>query len=143
MRNNDEQWMRQALDLARQAALMGEVPVGAILVKEGTVIATGHNQPITCVDPTAHAEIMALREGAKNLGNYRLNGTTLYVTLEPCAMCIGAILHARVERLVFGAFDPRGDASRLSHRLQWVGGVLAEPCAEILQTFFREKRLKT
>lgn len=142
--------MLQALALAERAAEAGEVPVGALLVKAGEVIAEGWNQPIGNNDPTAHAEITALRRAAQALKNYRLPGTTLYVTIEPCTMCVGAMLHARVERLVFGATEPRAGAvvSRFqlldqpgyNHRIQWQGGVLAEPCGNLVKRFFQARR---
>lgn len=142
--------MRRALDLAAQAAEQGEVPVGALIVGAGAVIAEGANRPIIAHDPTAHAEIVALRAAAKILGNYRLPGTTLYVTLEPCAMCAAAIIHARVSRLVFGAGDPKAGAvhsvydlianPRLNHAVEWTGGVLEAECAELLRSFFRSRR---
>lgn len=148
--NQDEYYMQQALALAERAAEQGEVPVGAVLVKDDSMVAQGWNQPIGLCDPTSHAEINALRAGAKVLDNYRLLDTTLYVTLEPCVMCIGAILHARVGRLVFGASDPKAGAvssvfqiteeTRLNHRIIWHGGVLAEQCSNILKQFFRQRR---
>ena len=147
----DQGWMHHALRLARQAAELGEVPVGAVLVgAEGQLLAEGHNRPIADHDPSAHAEMQALRAGAKALGNYRLPGTTLYVTLEPCVMCAGAIVHARVQRLVFGAPDPKAGAvnavydvignPRLNHTVQWTGGVLEAECGQILRDFFRSRR---
>jgi tRNA(adenine34) deaminase len=146
----DEAWMRHAIRLARRAELLGEVPVGAVLVKDGICLAEGWNSPIANNDPTAHAEINALRETGKRIGNYRLVETTLYVTLEPCAMCVGAIIHARVKRLVFGAFDPKrgavcsalslADALFLNHKLSWDGGILEAECSEILKDFFRIRR---
>ncbi len=148
--HDDQQFMDMALAQARQAAQCGEVPVGAVLVKDGQVIATGRNAPIGSHDPTAHAEIMALRAGAQALGNYRLEGCELFVTLEPCAMCSGAMLHARLDRVVFGAADPKtGTAgsvlnlfanSQLNHRTQVLGGVRSEACASLLQGFFRTRR---
>lgn len=146
----DAHWMRQALALAQRAAELGEVPVGAVLVRDGALLAEGHNRPITDHDPSGHAEMIALRAGARVLGNYRLPGTTLYVTLEPCVMCAGAIIHARVQRLVFGAPDPKAGAvnavydvianPRLNHAVQWTGGVLAEDCGRVLRDFFRARR---
>jgi tRNA(adenine34) deaminase len=143
--------MALALAQARQAAAAGEVPVGAVVVKDGQVIATGRNAPIASLDPTAHAEVVALREAARLLGNYRLDGCTLYVTLEPCAMCSGAMLHARVDRVVFGATDPRTgvagsvlnlfDHAQLNHQTQLTGGVLAPACGQLLKDFFRTKRM--
>lgn len=146
----DEKWMREALVLARQAEAAGEVPVGAVLVKDGALIGSGWNQPIGAHDPTAHAEVMALRAAASLEGNYRLTGTTLYVTLEPCAMCAGALVHARVQRLVYGAADPKAGAAgsvfdivcaqALNHRLEVEGGVLSEECGKLLREFFSLKR---
>lgn len=137
--------------LAQRAATEGEVPVGAILVLDNAVIGEGWNRPIGAHDPTAHAEIQALRDAGQRLGNYRLPGTTLYVTLEPCVMCAGAIIHARVDRVIYGAPDPKAGAcgsvfellpsnSRFNHRTDCRGGVLAEDCAEILRAFFRARR---
>ena len=146
----DAHWMRQALAQAQAAGQAGEVPVGAVVVRGGEVIATGRNAPVQGQDPTAHAEIMALRAAAQRLGNYRLEGCTLYVTLEPCAMCSGAMLHARVPRVVFGAADPKTGAAgsvvdlfaspQLNHQTQVQGGVLADECAALLAAFFRERR---
>ncbi|MGR8932855.1 MAG: tRNA adenosine(34) deaminase TadA [Gammaproteobacteria bacterium] len=148
--SNDAQWMRHAIRLAQRAEARGEVPVGALLVKDDRCIAEGWNEPIASNDPSAHAEIVALREAGRHLKNYRLIDTTLYVTLEPCVMCMGAILHARVKRLVFGAYDPkRGavcssmslvDAAFLNHRIAWQGGVSQDACAEMLLEFFRQRR---
>jgi len=142
--------MRYAFRLAQRAEQQGEVPVGAIVVKDEQCIAEGWNSSIATHDPTAHAEIMALRKAGLALENYRLTGATLYVTLEPCVMCMGAISHARVERLVFGAFDPKrgavchalslSDASFLNHRINWVGGILEINCSELLRDFFRARR---
>lgn len=150
MSESDEHWMRLALDCARQAQDLGEVPVGAVLVGDGQEIARGFNTPIRDSDPSAHAEMIALRRAAQRLGNYRLPGTTLYVTLEPCAMCAGAIIHARVQRLVFGAADPKAGAvnsvydliaqPRLNHTVEWTGGILADECSALLRTFFRQRR---
>jgi tRNA(adenine34) deaminase len=146
----DTIFMQQALSQAHNAYLLGEVPVGAILVKNEQIIATGFNQPIGEHDPTAHAEIMALRAAATLLGNYRLPGCELFVTLEPCAMCAGAMLHARLARVVYGAPDPKTGAAgsvvnlfaeqQLNHHTEIVGGVLAEPCSSLLKTFFAERR---
>jgi tRNA(adenine34) deaminase len=150
MNEIDEKWMLEALTLARQAEAEGEVPVGAVIVKDDEIIGRGWNHPIAAHDPTAHAEIIALREAAQTLENYRLADTSLYVTLEPCAMCAGAMVHARVGRLVFGANDPRAgaagtvfnlvQASALNHRLAVTGGVLAEECSAILKRFFAQRR---
>lgn len=146
----DERFMQHALCLAEKAALLGEVPVGAVLVLDNEVIAEAHNAPISQRDPSAHAEILALRAGATYLNNYRLPKTTLYVTLEPCLMCAGALVHARIERLVFGAFDQRAgavcscgttlDASFLNHRVTYANGVLAAQSAQLLQAFFKARR---
>ncbi len=147
----DEAFMRQAMALARRAEAEGEVPVGAVLVLDGEVIGEGWNRPITGNDPTAHAEIIALRDAGQRMKNYRLPGTTLYVTLEPCPMCAGAIIHSRVSRVVFGAVDPKGGAAgsvfrllpsdnRFNHYVQAEGGVLAGECAELLRAFFRSRR---
>lgn len=142
--------MQRALELARLAEETGEVPVGALLVKDETVIAEGWNQPIATHDPTAHAEMLVLRAAGPLLGNYRLVDTTLYVTLEPCAMCMTAIVHARIKRLVFGAGDPKrgavcsalhlADAAFLNHTVEWRGGVLEGACSAQLKRFFRERR---
>jgi tRNA(adenine34) deaminase len=147
----DEHFIKWALDEARKAFLAGEVPVGAVVVREGRIIASAHNAPVGLCDPSAHAEILALRRAAIAEGNYRLTGTTLYVTIEPCLMCAGALVHARISRLVFGAPDPKGGAvvslyrvledDRLNHRIEVKGGVLGEACGELLSRFFREKRL--
>jgi tRNA(adenine34) deaminase len=146
----DEVFIRHALLLARRAEVAGEVPVGAVVVREGRIIGEGWNRPIGQHDPSAHAEIVALRDAAQKLGNYRLSGSTLYVTLEPCVMCAGAIVHARVSRLVFGADDPKAGAvrsvydvianPRLNHRVDWRGGVLGDECGERLRAFFRARR---
>ena len=143
-------FMREAMGLAEEAARNGEVPVGAVVVKDGEVIGRGWNRPISAADPTAHAEIVAMREAATKLGNYRLVGCELYVTLEPCAMCVGAMLHARVARVVFGARDPKTGAcgsvvdlpavERLNHHAAFEGGVLAEECGALLKKFFAERR---
>ena len=148
----DQELMQVALQLAKQAALAGEVPVGAIVIKDGVIIGSGSNTPIVNHDPTAHAEIQAMRAAAIHLGNYRLVGCTLYVTLEPCAMCSGAIQHARIARLVYGASDPKTgacgsvvnlmDEPKLNHHTQVTRGVLAEPCAQVLSEFFAARRKK-
>ena len=142
--------MQIALEQARQAACMGEVPVGAVLAHGETLLAAAANRPIASNDPTAHAEILAIRQGAEKIGNYRLVDTTLYVTLEPCIMCMGAILHARIQRLVFGALDPKTGAAQsrytigldglLNHRLEISGGVLGLECSQILKDFFKVRR---
>ena len=148
--HSDQDWMQHALTLAAKAEADGEVPVGALLVQDDTVIAEGWNRPIGGHDPTAHAEVMALRAAGQALQNYRFTETTLYVTLEPCLMCVGAIVHARVSRLVFGAHDPKSGAVEsvcqafelpgLNHRVKVTGGVLAEACAGQLKTFFHARR---
>lgn len=148
---DDERWMLRALALAERAAAEGEVPVGAVLVKDGESVGDGWNRPIAEHDPSAHAEIRALRDAGQRLRNYRLPGTTLYVTLEPCPMCAGAIVHARVARVVFGALDPKGGAcgsvfallpsdERFNHRTECTGGILAEPCSQLLRLFFLGRR---
>lgn len=146
----DEAWMRQALALARRACQQGEVPVGAVLVRQQVVLAKACNGPIGACDPTAHAEVLAVRAAAARIGNYRLTGTTLYVTLEPCPMCVGALVHARVSRVVFGAHDPKSGAAggatdltqcaAFNHRIAFSGGVLGEPCAALLRAFFEARR---
>lgn len=148
----DIEWMRYALTLAQQAEKEGEVPVGAVLVRNDEFIGQGWNCPITKHDPTAHAEIESIRAAGQYLSNYRLMGTTLYVTLEPCVMCAGAIIQARIERVVFGAFDPKGGAAgsvlnilpgdQLNHRVACCGGILAESCGMLLSRFFRARRRK-
>ena len=150
MNQSDEHWMRHALSLAEQAAEQGEVPVGAVLVRDDVVIGEGFNRPIADHDPSAHAEMLALRAAGLSQSNYRLPSTTLYVTLEPCVMCAGAIIHARVQRLVFGALDPKAGAvssvydvisqPRLNHVVECTGGVLEEECSAILKDFFRARR---
>jgi tRNA(adenine34) deaminase len=146
----DEDYMRLALSAAAQAGAAGEVPVGAVIVKQGEVMATGFNQPIGCHDPTHHAEIAALRAASAALGNYRLPGCTLYVTLEPCVMCAGAMMHARIARVVYGAPDPKTGAcgsvvnlfaeAQLNHHAEVLGGVLADECGTMLSSFFAERR---
>lgn len=148
--DNDQHWMQLALAQAQLAAAAGEVPVGAVLVRDGQLLGAGFNQPIGRCDPTAHAEIVALRAAAQQAANYRLPGATLYVTIEPCAMCAGALVHARVQRVVFGAPEPRAgavvsavqllDGPQFNHRVAYSGGVLAEACAELMQRFFRDRR---
>jgi tRNA(adenine34) deaminase len=147
---SDEQFMRTALDLAKQAQATGEVPVGAVVVKDGEIIGRGFNAPISQRDPSAHAEMQALREAARNLGNYRLVGCELFVTLEPCLMCAGAIMHARIARVVYGASDFKTGVcgsllnlfaeERLNHHTQVAGGVLAEECGLMLSSFFAMRR---
>lgn len=149
--NTDSTWMQLALDLAREAAKKGEVPVGAIVVKNGQIIGQGSNKPIGLHDPSAHAEIIAMRAAAQHLGNYRLVDCTLYVTLEPCAMCAGAIQHARIARLVYGACDAKTGACgsvvnlmnepKLNHHCEVIGGVLAAECGAVLSDFFKQRRL--
>ena len=145
-----EHWMRQALAHARRAGELGEVPVGAVLVANGEIIGEGFNQPISSHDATAHAEICALRHASQNQQNYRLPGTVLYVTIEPCTMCTGALVHARVETLVFGAREPRAgvvvsqqqllDASYFNHKVTYLEGVLRDECAALMQDFFQRRR---
>jgi tRNA(adenine34) deaminase len=142
--------MRAALEQAREAARRDEVPVGAVVVINGEVVGAGFNQPRGAQDPTAHAEIVALRDAARHVGNYRLTGSTLYVTIEPCQMCVGAMVHARVARLVYGALEPRAGAVEsamrahehpaLNHRMAATGGVLEAECRDMIQEFFRERR---
>jgi tRNA(adenine34) deaminase len=146
----DRQFMQQALEQAGLAALAGEVPVGAVIVRNGQVIARAFNQPITNHDPSAHAEMLALRQAALSEKNYRLPGTTLYVTLEPCTMCAGAMLHARVDRIVYGAADPKTGAAgsvldvfsskQLNHQTVIEGGVMGQECGQLLRDFFKERR---
>ncbi len=150
MTTSDQQCMQAAFELAREAGAAGEVPVGAVVVLDGEIVGHGANAPIANHDPTAHAEIQALRDAASNVGNYRLTGSTLYVTLEPCAMCAGAMVHARVARLVYGCSDPKTGAAgsvfdlvqtdELNHRLEVVSGVLEDESRELLQAFFRARR---
>jgi len=147
---SDELWMEEALREAQRALTMGEVPVGAVVVHEGRVIGRGSNRPISSNDPTAHAEILALREAAQTIGNYRLLDCDLYVTVEPCAMCAGAITHARIRRLIYGAEDAKAGAvhsmlqvlnhPKLNHQAEVTCGVLAARCMDLLQSFFRERR---
>jgi len=144
--------MRTALSEARKAAEAGEVPIGAVIVHDGAIIAQGQNSVVRTSDPTAHAEIVAMRHGAAILGNYRLNGCTLYVTLEPCAMCAGAVIHARIDRLVYGTPDPKAGACgsvlsvlnhpQLNHQMQVTQGVLSEQCGDLLRVFFRNRRAR-
>lgn len=147
---SDEDWMRYALTLAHKAAELGEVPVGAVLVKDNQLLSEGWNQPIVGHDPTAHAEIVAIRNAAESVQNYRLPGTTLYVTIEPCSMCAGAIIHARISRVVFGASEPRAGAAgsvlnllqneQLNHQAKVTSGLLAEECGQVLKGFFALRR---
>jgi tRNA(adenine34) deaminase len=149
----DARFMRQALTQAAEARQRGEVPVGAVVVLEGAVIGAGFNQPISARDPTAHAEIVALRTAASHLRNYRLAGAVLYVTIEPCQMCVGAMVHARIARVVYGAREPKAGAIEsamrahehpsLNHRLEAVGGVLEAECREVMQEFFQSRRQET
>lgn len=151
MNDQDHIWMEQTLKLAQQAAAEGEVPVGAVVVINDERIGAGYNRSISLCDPTAHAEILALREAANYLNNYRLVDATLYVTLEPCAMCAGAIVHARIKRLVYGASDPRAGAcgsvynlvqsEHLNHQVEITAGVLSDACGELLRNFFRARRV--
>jgi tRNA(adenine34) deaminase len=147
---SDEELMAAALDEARQGLVAGEVPVGAVVVVEGEIVGRAHNAPVALADPTAHAEILALRQAARKRGNYRLTGATLYATVEPCPMCCGAALHARVGRLVYGAADPKAgavdslyrllDDARLNHRVSTRGGVLERDAVQLLKTFFEARR---
>ena len=149
-RSADERFMRMALRAAARGAREGEVPVGAVVVQEGRVLARAHNRPLHLHDPSAHAEILALRRAARKLRNYRLEGCDLYVTIEPCAMCAGAIVHARLRRFVFGAPDPKAGACgsalrvmnhrKLNHRVEVARGILAAECAGVIQEFFRKRR---
>ena len=149
-RSLHEHFMREAQREAREALAAGEVPVGAVVVMDGRVVGAGFNQPIGRADPTAHAEIVALRVAAREVGNYRLTGATLYVTVEPCVMCVGAIVHARIGTLVYGASEPKAGAVRsamraldhpaLNHRVEVIEGVLDEECGQIMQDFFRDRR---
>jgi tRNA(adenine34) deaminase len=149
---NDEFYMREAMSLARSAECLGEVPVGAVVVRDGVIVGRGFNSPIGESDPTAHAEIAALRDAARNLANYRLPGCELFVTLEPCAMCAGAILHSRIARVIYGARDLKTGVhgsvvdlfavERLNHHTEVVGGVLAEECGQLLSGFFAMRRVK-
>ena len=147
---SDEQGMMLALELAKQAYAAGEVPVGAVVVLDGKVIGTGFNQPITTLDPSAHAEMVAIRQAAKTIGNYRLPGATLYVTVEPCTMCTGLLIHSRIARLVYGATEPKAGAVEsalqlpqlpfYNHVMQIQGGVMADECAQIMSAFFAMRR---
>jgi len=146
----DEKYIRRAIELAQQGEALGEVPVGAVIVCNDEVVGEGFNQPITSHDPTAHAEVVALRSAANSIQNYRVIDSTLYVTLEPCTMCVGALIHARISRLVFGTTEPKAgavvsqsqllDASYFNHRIEMSGGVLAEECQHQLSDFFRRRR---
>ena len=148
--NTDQHWMEQALLEAKQAEALDEVPVGAIIVLNGEVIGRGFNQPISQHDPTAHAEIMALRQASQHMNNYRLPGAEMYVTIEPCTMCCGAIIHARLKRIIFGAHEPKAGAVEsafhlfeqdwINHHLSYTAGVLEEPCRELIHNFFSRKR---
>jgi len=147
---DDAAWMERALEQAQLAALAGEVPVGALVIRQGEIIGQGHNRNLLDNDPTAHAEIVALRQAAARVGNHRLIGCTMVATIEPCSMCAGALIHSRIARLVYGATDPKAGADgstiqvinhpSLNHRMEVTAGVLAEKCSEILQQFFRQKR---
>ncbi|MBX8545843.1 tRNA adenosine(34) deaminase TadA [Pseudomonas cichorii] len=149
-RSRDQEFMREALALAAQGALLGEVPVGAVLVQDGQIIGRGYNCPISGSDPSAHAEMVAIRDAAKAVNNYRLPGSTLYVTLEPCSMCAGLIVHSRVARVVYGALEPKAGIVQsqgqfftqgfLNHRVLFEGGVLGEECGTMLSEFFRMRR---
>lgn len=146
----DEYFMQQAIAFAREAERVGEVPIGAIVTFNNEIIGEGYNRPISSNDPTAHAEMIALREASRKINNYRLIDTTLYVTLEPCAMCAGAMIHARINRLFFGAYDPKSgaiesifhllDEAKLNHRIVYQGGICATECGQLLSTFFKNRR---
>ena len=148
----DEEFMGAALELAREARERGEVPVGAVLVIDGEIMGRGFNQPVSRNDPTAHAEIVALRQAGREAGNYRLPGSTMYVTIEPCQMCVGAMVHARVARVVYGTPEPKAGAIEsamrahehpaLNHRMEALGGVLEEDCRAVMQSFFASRRVK-
>jgi tRNA(adenine34) deaminase len=148
---DDAAWMELALEQARLAAEAGEVPVGALVIRDGEIVGQGHNRNLLDHDPTAHAEIVAMRQAAERLGNHRLGGCTIYATIEPCSMCAGALIHARVSRLVYGASDPKAGAAGsvlqvlnhpdLNHKIEVTPDILADRCSEILQEFFRRKRL--
>lgn len=148
--SDDERYMLMALDQAQMAYQQGEVPVGSIVVRDGEVIGAGWNQPISTCDATAHAEVVALRQACRHAANYRLPGSTLYVTIEPCAMCLGAMIHARVERIVFGATEPKAgalvsqlrlaEATHWNHQFQYQGGICAGQATELMQSFFAERR---
>ncbi|MGW7775684.1 tRNA adenosine(34) deaminase TadA [Pseudomonas machongensis] len=152
-RSGDQAFMQLALELAAEGALLGEVPVGAVLVQQGQVIGRGFNRPITDNDPSAHAEMVAIRDAARAVSNYRLPGSTLYVTLEPCSMCAGLIVHSRIERVVYGALEPKAGVVQsqgqfftqgfLNHRVLVEGGVLAQECGQILSDFFKARRAKS
>ncbi|HGM5579623.1 TPA: tRNA adenosine(34) deaminase TadA [Pseudomonas putida] len=152
-RSGDQAFMQLALELAAEGALLGEVPVGAVLVQQGQVIGRGFNRPITDSDPSAHAEMVAIRDAAQAVSNYRLPGSTLYVTLEPCSMCAGLIVHSRIERVVYGALEPKAGVVQsqgqfftqgfLNHRVMVEGGVLAQECGQILSDFFKARRAKS
>jgi len=145
-----EYWMREAIDEARKAGDEGEVPIGAIVLLNGKIIGRGHNSPIRLCDPSAHAEIVALRQAARNAGNYRLPGSVLIVTIEPCVMCVGAMIQARVDELIYGARDPKAgaihsvfniaDTEELNHRIQAAGGILEDECGAIIREFFAARR---
>ena len=152
MDNSDEHWMTEALAEARKAAEQGEVPVGAVVVYQGEIIARAFNQPISGCNPVAHAEILALQKAAKTVGNYRLVGCDLYVTLEPCTMCAGAIVHSRIQRLIYGAQEPKAGAitsvtqvleqPQMNYRVEAAGGVMAQECSQVISEFFKQRRLQ-
>ena len=148
--STDTLFMSRALELAQRAAEHSEVPVGAVIVHQGNIVGEGYNQPISSCDPTAHAEVVAMRQACVSLNNYRLIGCELYVTIEPCTMCVGAMVHARIKRVIFGALEPRAGALKsqlqlmedgpYNHSIVWDGGVLAEQCGAMMADFFRQKR---
>ncbi len=151
--NNDVKWMQRALELAQKARAHDEVPVGAVIVHEDKIIGEGWNQPISSNDPTAHAEMIALRDAGNNVGNYRLPNSTMYVTLEPCAMCAGAIIHARLSKIIFAVTDPKTgacgsifnllQAEELNHKVEIDKGIMEDECRSLIQTFFKDKRSKS
>ncbi|MBT5483515.1 MAG: tRNA adenosine(34) deaminase TadA [Gammaproteobacteria bacterium] len=150
MSDANQSWMRRALELAQLASELGEVPVGAVIVRDGEIIGEGYNQPISTHDPSAHAEIIALRDAGKNTGNYRLPDSTMYVTIEPCTMCVGALIHARVDTVIFGAREPKAGAlasnlqlheqGHFNHQLKFVEGVLENECSVLMRDFFLSRR---
>ena len=147
---DDDYWMLHAIELAKRAAAQGEVPVGAVIIKDGNIVSEAWNQPISGHDATAHAEVRAIRQAGEKLQNYRLPNTTLYITIEPCAMCLGAIVHARISRVVFGAPEPKAgmllsnkaliDSGCFNHDFSWQGGVLADTCSHVMSDFFKQRR---
>ncbi len=151
-KKTDQFWMSAAIELAKQAGERGEVPIGAVLILEDKIIGKGRNQSVELNDPTAHAEIQALREGGSKIGNYRLNGSKIYVTIEPCTMCVGALVHARIAKLIFGAKEPKSGAAlsandilrqnSFNHRFKILEGILEDECSELMRNFFKARRNK-